>query len=871
MTKLINLLAIVSFLVFLHIVTAFGETDQNKSKVMVNLLPDGVSIHQLDNGLQVLLIENSGLPMTGVNVVVKTGSAYETFSTSGMSHMLEHLLFNGTETRTQKELYDAVDLIGGYNNAHTSNYYTNYMMVTPAENIKRGMEIQADMLFHSVIPTEKFEKEKGIVLEEIARSLENSDEQMERNLHSVLYAGHALSLPILGTYTTIELMTRDDVYQYYKNTYVPNNMLMSVVGNFQTDSMLVLINKIYGKEQPHLVNYPENENWLIGFDYPEGIDALKGNVYHRSYKGKMPVLQLLYALPEKWADTYFVIVEEILKTAKSKIVDELKNKYEEIEQSLSLETIQSPIKNFMKVSVVMKTKNQLNDLSADIDQTVRKMNFTLLYESVANLATKTKTEFLKNVEKPHMFGIFNANTFAVGGIESVLASYSTTGYFPAASELSKFSIKVDPIIVIQYPVEREEEIERTGFSAAKSFKDNKSGATIIAEQNPSSNLLAVHFLFKYKAQYDPVFGKDAAVILHDCIGQRLNSVENQKMSNRFGLTYKVNDNPFFPMDDIYLNPDFSYIRVEGLAEDIKGVIDYIKDQFKDFVPTEEEYQSAMAKSKRPMMGMGSSKANKLFKETYKSYIYEKEKYAQSSEPVTYDKLKEFAHVYFNPSNMIISVVSPTEPKKIFDMFQWDIAPVDSDHSIEKVPYVRSLRLASIPIKKDIKGGGERSYLFWGFVTEVEEKDKPALKALALLLSDHIIFDVREKQGRAYRMKAGIDLVRNRAMFYINLGTRPANVDPLLPQIPGFFDQIVVNSFKEFDLQKSVNMYLGRMMFRRLSSINKAYYLGYSQYFHNDIMYDVHFLSALKNVTLDEVKKAAKKYMVIKNPATVIVR
>jgi len=69
-------------------------------------LPGGVSIHILDNGLQVLLIENPALPMVGVNTVVKVGSAYETFATSGMSHMLEHLLFNGTNSRTQKQLYN---------------------------------------------------------------------------------------------------------------------------------------------------------------------------------------------------------------------------------------------------------------------------------------------------------------------------------------------------------------------------------------------------------------------------------------------------------------------------------------------------------------------------------------------------------------------------------------------------------------------------------------------------------------------------------------------------------------------------------------------------------------------------------------------
>lgn len=149
--------------------------------------------------------------------------------------MLEHLLFNGTTNRTQKQLYNQVDRIGGYNNANTSEFYTNYMMVTPAEHIQTGMKIQADMLFNSTLPPEKFAKGKGIVLEEIARSLTNSNEQLERNITSVLYPRHALSLPTLGTYATIESMQQDAVNDFYKNNYVPNNMILSAIGNFQAD------------------------------------------------------------------------------------------------------------------------------------------------------------------------------------------------------------------------------------------------------------------------------------------------------------------------------------------------------------------------------------------------------------------------------------------------------------------------------------------------------------------------------------------------------------------------------------------------------------------------------------------------------------
>ena len=204
-------------IIFIFLLIIFTFSSFNISGKQIESLPNGVSIYRLDNGMEVLLVENPALPMIGANVVVKVGSAYETFSTSGMSHMLEHLLFNGTTTRTQKQLYDETDQIGGYNNANTSEYYTNYMMVTPAEHFKKGMELQADMLFNSILPEEKFEKEKGIVLEEIAKSLGNANEQIERNLLSILYNGHALSLPTLGTYATIESMKRDEVWKFYKN------------------------------------------------------------------------------------------------------------------------------------------------------------------------------------------------------------------------------------------------------------------------------------------------------------------------------------------------------------------------------------------------------------------------------------------------------------------------------------------------------------------------------------------------------------------------------------------------------------------------------------------------------------------------------
>ena len=108
-----------------------------------------------------MLIENL-LPMVGINTVVKVFRILKILQQAEWAHMFEHLLFNGTTTMTQKELYDATDKIGGYNNANTSEYYTNFMMVTPSENILEGMKLQSAMLFNSVMPEDKFEKEKAL-------------------------------------------------------------------------------------------------------------------------------------------------------------------------------------------------------------------------------------------------------------------------------------------------------------------------------------------------------------------------------------------------------------------------------------------------------------------------------------------------------------------------------------------------------------------------------------------------------------------------------------------------------------------------------------------------------------------------------------
>jgi hypothetical protein len=503
-----------------------------------------------------------------------------------------------------------------------------------------------------------------------------------------------------------------------------------------------------------------------------------------------------------------------------------------------------------------------------LSDAVHGLKFSMKKESVTAFTTAEKTAFYKSLEKPHMFGIYNAHIFARKGIDGFLSSFDSKLYQKASDSLKIFKIPNNPTVIIHHPMDSNGR-EINSLTAPQLFDYDGTGTTLIVKQNSASPLLAIHYLFKHKARLEREFGKDAAKVLHDCFGQRMKSGNAKKKSARFGLSFKVNDNPFIPMDDIYLHDDFGYIRVEGLADDFNGVIDFLNSSFTDFIPTRDEFTKATSSSHGSLGRMRrKNKAKEKFNNLVDKQIYEKSESESVQPELTYESLLAFAKSYWTPENLILSVVSPENHESVQTMF----TDFGYSRNIDSEPaYANIYQLNSESISIEENGGGAQSYLFWGFIKEINPADKPALTALSLILSNKIVFDIREKQGMAYRMHAGISVKKNKALFSINFGTRPENVDELISQFPGFFSIDMLTNVDEVTLEKSVNMYLGRMMFRRLSSINQAYYLGYSQYYENDLNADAQFLDSIKTVTLDDINRVAKKYMIVKNPVSIIVR
>ena len=198
------------------------------------------TIHRrvLENGLTVLVREDSSSQVSSVQLWVKTGSIHEgPLLGAGVSHYLEHMLFKGTEKRSGKQISREVQSLGGYINAYTTFDRTVYYIDLPSEHTVGAIDILADAGFNSNLPEEEVEKERQVILREIDMGKDDPDHRLGRALFETAYQEHPYKYPVIGYKEIFETVTRDELLNYYHTRYVPNNMVLVITGDVDADEI----------------------------------------------------------------------------------------------------------------------------------------------------------------------------------------------------------------------------------------------------------------------------------------------------------------------------------------------------------------------------------------------------------------------------------------------------------------------------------------------------------------------------------------------------------------------------------------------------------------------------------------------------------
>ncbi len=210
-------------------------------------LAEEVTTYQLDNGLDVVVIEDNRAPVVVHMLWYRAGSADEPAGVSGIAHFLEHLLFKATDTVESGEFQRVVAENGGSDNAFTSYDYTGYFQRVAADRLPLMMQYEADRMTNLVLTEEDIIAERGVILEERNQRTENSPGALAREqMRAAQFMNHRYGVPIIGWRHEMEALDMDDALAFYDQYYAPNNAILVVAGDVAPEEVLELAEEYYG-------------------------------------------------------------------------------------------------------------------------------------------------------------------------------------------------------------------------------------------------------------------------------------------------------------------------------------------------------------------------------------------------------------------------------------------------------------------------------------------------------------------------------------------------------------------------------------------------------------------------------------------------
>ena len=210
-------------------------------------IEDQVTSFQLENGMDVVVIEDHRAPAAVHMLWYRAGSADEQPGVSGVAHFLEHLLFKGTEKLAPGEFSEIVKANGGTDNAFTSFDYTAYFQRVAADRLGLMMEMEADRMKNIQLDREDILTERDVIIEERNQRVENDPGSLFREQRmAAQYLNHPYGTPIIGWRHEMVNLDLDDALAYYEQFYSPNNAVLVVAGDVEPDEVLALAQQHYG-------------------------------------------------------------------------------------------------------------------------------------------------------------------------------------------------------------------------------------------------------------------------------------------------------------------------------------------------------------------------------------------------------------------------------------------------------------------------------------------------------------------------------------------------------------------------------------------------------------------------------------------------
>jgi zinc protease len=808
--------------------------------------------------MEVLVVETPSSLVASL-VLVKTGSHDETVANMGVSHLLEHVLFDGTARRTKEDLFREVYGMGGYLNGFTTEEYTGYILMAHPDLLDRMLDIQADILFHSLFDASKLEVTKGVVIEEI-RQAQTSPTSREADAHKArLYHGTSYAHPVLGNEQVIRRLSRDEILEYYRARYVPNNMLAVLIGPVDQKTARAKLSQAFGTQAPRLLTSPAGAT-------PAPPPRAEVFVEETSATRKRIALSLV--VPGTERDRYPAwevlagLLDERLQQARDRPdaprILKIGAGFSLARDFALLEATATFPRDTDEAAVRRLVDEEMARLAAGPIETgdVRRIQKGLLGEEV------------RLAERLHYYAMEKAARILALGTEGIRAYGDRIGRVnPEEVAVAARSLAHPRYVASVFlPADSTSEAKKAASVPPPQRTVFPNGLTLIAQQIPNSPVFAAHVLIRGRGMLESegqTGSVEALLRLLDRGTARRAALDLARALQEMGGRLETAGDPTTPFGDFYTSREYGYIRLEALAGKSREALALLTEILTEprFAPEDVEKVRA---DLRAFVEAGEQQPRRvaealLYGTLVPSHPLGKPIYGSASSigALGREQLLALRERYLGANNVIVSIVSGLPAETAIVAAREALGTIPPGSAAPAAPPLSVTR--GIREVRQQLGKPQAQLLFGKVLPAVGERERFALEIAGSILSARLFGTLREKEGLAYSIDAGVSFPQGGTLLLIGMGTAPQNVERAKAGILRELKAVEETPPTKEEVERRANGLAGRLAMRMLSSINRAYYLGVGEFRGLPLGYWETYRQSLLSVTSEEVAEAFRKY------------
>ncbi len=817
-------------------------------------------IEKLDNGLTFISLQNNKVPLATFQIWIKAGSIYETdYPGSGISHFVEHLLFTDTKKYTGIEIAKFMKEQGCDMNGYTSFEQTVYHFTLPSENLRKIIPYVKEMVFEPAFKNEQIEKERNVILKEINMNVDDPNRYFSNLIFSSSYNQSLFQYPIIGLADLFKKINKNDLLQYYKSHYVPDNMAIVLVGDFNNDVKNLIIKEFSSLDRqffktPALIDEPEQMHDKVIIQYRNDIQLPRMAMTWKTIDIRHKDLFALDLLAMMLSSGYNSILNRVLKEKLQYVNSIDASSYTPIKKGVFI--IDAELNPGIKIEQV---KNEILSILKTINKyiTMEELN-------------KIKLVALKNYYAGKETINSQAADLGINWISTddiYFSKYYTEGLRAVSKNdilnvVKKYFYK-DNLTLIGLLPEKE---KKTSSQEAKSGEKDivqtdvlNNKIKLIINQNNTIPFINISFIWKAGPLFEPNAKKGISLLLSKMLLSETKKYTKEKLINQIedkGGSIE----PFAGNNSFGLSMQIFKENFQDTLKIVNEIIKNLAFNKNDMEKYRLEILQQIKQTREQIFGLGKKV---LFKQMYPNYDYAylNTGTETSIQNITIDDLKQYYKKIITPANTVISIsgdLDLDQAKKIVqnNFKDWSGKSTELEEK-PFTPHPLNTKELMEPIDK------EQSLIFVAYYG-ISVRDENRLKADLLWnflngQGSGLFTNLREKKELAYYTGLFPFYGLTTGLFVFYVGTIQSKIELAKQGLNEEISRLIKNGMSQNELESSKKEFMADKMKSFQANSGMASEYGLEYLYNNRILNVKDYQIAINQIDVKQMNEFIKKY------------